>query len=101
MIKILILIATIYSISSAISAKDIVNQYGCMECHGIKKGKTAPAFEDVAKSATKERIMKSIKTGSQGKYKRFTQNIMPEFDYFTDSELKNIAVWIKSLKNEK
>ena len=101
MIKILILIATIYSISSAISGKDIVNQYGCMECHGMKKGKTAPAFEDIAEGAKKERIMKSIKKGSQGKYKKYTQNIMPEFDYFTNSELKDIAIWIKSLKNEK
>ncbi len=101
MIKVLILVVAVYSISVAMSGEDMVNQYGCMECHGIKKGKTAPAFTDVAKSAQKERIMKSIRNGSQGKYKKYTQNIMPEFDYFTDTELKNIAKWIKSLENEK
>jgi len=99
--KILILITAIYNISLAMSGENIVNQYGCMECHGIKKGKTAPAFEDIAKKAEIKNIKDSIKNGSQGKYKKFTQNIMPEFDYFTNNELENIAKWIKSLKNGK
>ncbi|MFK5880855.1 MAG: hypothetical protein QM482_01465 [Sulfurospirillum sp.] len=69
--KILILISIIYNFSLAMSGENIVNQYGCMECHGIKKGRTAPAFVDIAKSAKKVRIKESIKRGSQGKYSKY------------------------------
>jgi len=101
-IKALILLSAIYSFSQAMSGENIVNLYGCMECHGIKKGKTAPAFIDIAKNAKQKRIEQSIKNGSQGKYKNFKQNIMPEFEYFTKKELKKISTWILSLKkNEK
>ncbi len=100
MIKVLILLGIIYSFSQAVSGENIVNLYGCMECHGIKKGKTAPAFIDIAKSAKQKRIEQSIKNGSQGKYKNFKQNIMPEFEYFTNQELKEISTWILSLKKD-
>ena len=106
--KTVILLITLSSFSFALSAIDMVSQYGCLECHAIYKDKTAPSYLRISKRNKKLygkdgkiHIQNSIKNGSQGKYQKFKQNIMPQYDYFTKSELDLISNWILSLQNEK
>ena len=81
--------------------EQLVKNNGCMECHNVMGKKLAPAFMGIAKKNirwfgddAKLKIIKSIKNGSQGKYRRFSDTKMPAFSHLTDKELNSIADWI-------
>ena len=91
------------------SVPKVVEQNGCMSCHSIMGAKDkAPAFKGVAKKNKKwfgdkaeANIINSIKNGSSGKYRRFTNQTMPPYANISQEDLKTISNWILSLHNGK
>ncbi|HIP13349.1 MAG TPA: cytochrome c [Arcobacter sp.] len=92
----------------------LLEQNRCMTCHNIMGKKVAPAFMGTAKKNTKwygdkaqEMMIKSIKNGSKGKYKKFADTQMPAYPHISDEDLKTITSWIleeyskkRALKNQ-
>lgn len=83
------------------NAQDIMNNNGCFGCHAIASKKSAPAFAGIAKrnkrferSSAKATIIHSIKNGSKGKYRRFSNSQMPPFKHLSKDELSTIADFI-------
>jgi len=83
------------------SAENLIAENGCLGCHAIASRKAAPAFAGIGKrnkmlysSNAKAIIVKSIKNGSSGKYRRFSSSAMPAFSNFSDKELNILADYI-------
>ena len=81
--------------------EQLVQSNGCMDCHNIMGKKLAPAFMGIARKNTnwfgneaKAKIIESIKNGSKGKYRNFTNTEMPAYGYLTSKELETISNWI-------
>ncbi len=92
----------------AADAQTLLEQNGCMACHNIMGKKTAPAFMGVARrnlrfegANAKANIINSIKNGSKGKYRYFTNTQMPPFPNISATDLDTIATYILSLKPPK
>ncbi|MBN2782588.1 MAG: cytochrome c [Campylobacterales bacterium] len=91
-----------------IKAEDIPNvvlQNGCMDCHNVMGKKSAPAFMGIARKnktqfsdTAREKIESSIKNGSSGAYRQFSDQVMPSYEHFTPDELNEISEWIFSLE---
>jgi len=85
----------------AASAQTIIEDNGCLACHGITHRNLAPSFASIGTqnlnnegSFAKATIMGSIRNGSMGKYQAFNDNIMPPFPDLTDEELSRVADYI-------
>ncbi len=96
------------SSSFATDATTILNNNGCMSCHNIMGKKDAPAFMGVARrnmrfegTNAKANIINSIKNGSKGTYRNFTNNEMPPYPNLSDSDLNTIADYILTLNNKR
>ncbi|MDA0237437.1 MAG: c-type cytochrome [Proteobacteria bacterium] len=97
------LVAFGLSFVSQVQANDaeaLAKSKNCLSCHAIDKKLVGPAYKDVAKGKdpkggviTLERLVKSIKTGSMGKWGPIP---MPP-NAVTDEEAKRLAKWILSL----
>jgi len=108
--KIILTVLVANGLLFANDGEQLVKNNGCMECHNIMGKKLAPAFMGTARKNirwfsddAKQKIIESIKNGSKGKYKKFTNTEMPAFNHLTDKELNNIADWILNeyVKNKK
>ena len=83
------------------TAQTLIEQNGCMACHEVASRKTAPAFAGIAKrnlrfsgAAAKDIIIHTIKHGSSGKYRRFSNNSMPAYPSLSNDQLQTIADYI-------
>ena len=78
-------------------------QNNCLSCHKVERKIVGPAFRDVAhrKGNSLEVLMQSIKNGSKKKYASSKGAIMPAFKKLRDADVKTIAEWILSLKDER
>ena len=77
--------------------EQLVRRNGCLNCHAIEKDKVGPSFKNIAKSDTKN-IIDIIKNGSQGKWKKFNNMMMPPFkNKFSKEEVNILKEWIDSL----
>ena len=77
--------------------EQLVRKNGCLNCHATEKDKVGPSFKNIAKSKKKE-IIKIIQNGSQGKWKKFHNMMMPPFkNKFSKEELNILKEWIDSL----
>ncbi len=77
--------------------EQLVRKSGCLNCHAVEKDKVGPSFENIAKSHTKN-IIEVIQNGSQGKWKKFNNMMMPAFkDKFSKEELNILKEWIDDL----
>lgn len=99
--KILLIIVAVAVSLSAEMGKDIVKEHGCMKCHAVKKRSLGPSFKKIAKKNikwykddAKSNIMKTIKEGSRGKYRYFSDTTMPAHEKISDFYLGKIADWI-------
>jgi len=100
--KLLILISMV-AIVFADTMPPSITQNGCLSCHAIGEPKNAPAFRGIANINTqrygtgaKEKIIQSIRMGSEGKYPRFATTAMPPYPTLTQEEIQKIAEWILS-----
>ena len=99
----------LFSGAFATDAQTLLNQNGCMSCHNVMGRKSAPAFMGVARrnlrqnsyQTAKRNIENSIKNGSQGKYRYFTDTQMPPFANLSSDDLDTIATYILSLKSSR
>lgn len=75
----------------------------CLSCHKVDKKIVGPAFKDIAtqKGNSLEVLMQSIKNGSKKKYASSKGAVMPAFKNVSDADVKTIATWILSLKEQK
>jgi len=96
-----ILTLTFSGILYAQNAQEIIDKNGCLACHAIASKKAAPAFAGIGKrnkrfegDNAKTVIIKSIKNGSQGKYRMFTNSSMPPFTNLTKDQLNIVADYI-------
>jgi len=87
----------------ASSGENLAKANGCMECHNLMGKKLAPAFMGTARknikiygNDAKAKIVESIKTGSKGKYRNFTDIEMPPYSHLKEDELNTLADWILS-----
>ena len=99
--KIIIAIVFASTLLLSNSGEQLTIQNGCMECHNIMGKKAAPAFMGTAKKNTKwygdeakANIIKSIKNGSKGKYRQFSDTEMPAYPNISQTDLETIASWI-------
>lgn len=106
--KIILTIILSSTVVFASSGEELLQQYGCMECHNIIGKKSAPAFMGTAKKnlkwygdQAKNNIIKSIKNGSKGKYRQFMDTQMPAYNNISNDDLNIIASWILSEFKEK
>ena len=86
---------------AASNAEELLKTNGCMACHNIMGKKAAPAFMGTAKKNIKwhgedaqEIMMKSIKSGSKGKYGNFKHTQMPAYSHISNKDLETITSWI-------
>lgn len=84
-----------------VTAEELVQQNGCMECHNIMGKKAAPAFKGVARKNIQwygdkahANIVASIKNGSTGKYPNFAGAQMPSYSHINQEDLDRIGEWI-------
>jgi cytochrome c len=97
------LVAFGLSCLSNVQANDVealAKSKNCLSCHAIDKKLVGPAYKEIAKGKdpkggeiTVERLIKSIKVGSMGKWGPIP---MPP-NAVTDDEAKQLAEWIMSL----
>jgi cytochrome c len=88
---------------SNVQADDVValaKSKNCLSCHAVDRKLVGPAYKEIAKGKdpkggeiTIERLVKSIKEGSMGKWGPIPMPPNPE----TDDEAKQLAEWIMSL----
>ncbi len=102
--KFIILLVVFGNILFAQTAQELVLKNGCLECHAVASKKLAPAFAGIAKKNKKLHninaqsiILKSIKNGSIGKYRKFSNSQMPSYKNLTNKELNIISEYILSL----
>ena len=93
------------SATNQVNGKILIEKYGCTACHNIMGRKNAPAFMGIARKnlmwnsfdEAKTTLVNSIKNGSQGKYRRFANIVMPPYkDVISETEINTIASWILS-----
>jgi len=78
----------------------VIEQQRCTNCHDIDKDKVAPSFQHISQkysSKDKAELIKSIKEGSKGKWKKF-KLIMPPFKKMSDKDINGMVDWILTLK---
>ena len=99
--KLLLTIVVGTTILFASSGEELMKVNGCMECHNVMGQKEAPAFMGTARKNirwfgvnAKEQMIKSIKDGSKGKYRNFSNTEMPAFNYLSSDDLDKMATWI-------
>jgi cytochrome c len=99
--KILLIGILLSSSLFASTAEELINSNGCLSCHAVASKKLAPAFAGIAMrnkrregSLAKETIMNSIKNGSSGKYRMFSNSAMPAYSNLSEAELNIIADYI-------
>ena len=99
--KIILTVLVTNGLLFANNGEQLIKNNGCMECHNIMGKKLAPAFMGTARKniswfgdGAKLKIVESIKNGSKGKYRKFSDTKMPAFSHLTDEELNSIADWI-------
>ena len=77
--------------------EQLVRKSGCLNCHAIEKDKVGPSFQNIAKNGT-EKVIDVIQNGSQGKWKKFNNRMMPAYkEKFSKEELNILKEWIDSL----
>ena len=91
------------SLVSNVQADDVValaKSKNCLSCHAVDRKLVGPAYKEIAKGKdpkggeiTIERLVKSIKEGSMGKWGPIPMPPNP----VTDDEAKQLAEWIMSL----
>lgn len=86
--------------------QQLVEKYGCLECHKTHGPKVGPAYHGIGIKYRKEFAEKAadsiavcIKKGSKGKYtcSQLDNSVMPSFD-ISEEERKVIADWIVALR---
>jgi len=80
----------------------VFEEQRCTNCHDSDKDKVAPSFQHIAQrysAKEKAQLVKSIKEGSKGKWKKFPL-MMPAYKKMNDKDIKGMADWILSLKVE-
>lgn len=97
------LVAFGLSFFSNVQANDVealAKSKNCLSCHAVDKKLVGPAYKEIAKGKdpkggeiTVERLVKSIKAGSMGKWGPIP---MPP-NAVTDDEAKQLAEWIMTL----
>ena len=99
--KILLIIVAVATMLSAQSIDEILKENNCFTCHDINKRKKAPTFKKVAKKNQKkygaqaqEMMMKSLKNGSRGQYRYYSDTTMPAYENLSSQELQSITTWI-------
>lgn len=104
--KLSFLFIILTTILNAQDVLDVIIQNGCMDCHNVMGKKNAPAFTGISRKnktqfseIAKSKIENSIKNGSIGQYRQFTNQEMPSYSYLTQTELNDISEWILSLEN--
>jgi len=102
--KILLIGFLVASSLYASNAEDLIDQNGCLACHAVASKKAAPAFKGTARKnlkwysgEAKLKIIDSIKNGSKGKYRQFSDTSMPAYKHLSDTDLDKIANWILDL----
>ena len=77
--------------------EQLVRKRGCLNCHAIEEDKVGPSFKNIAKNGT-EKVIEVTQNGSQGKWKKFNNMMMPAFkDKFSKEELNILKEWMDSL----
>jgi len=76
--------------------EQLVRRNGCLNCHDIEKDKVGPSFQNISKNST-HNMINIIQNGSQGKWKKFNNMMMPPFkNKFSKEELNILKEWIDS-----
>ena len=103
MLKNIILMVLVGGLAFAQTPKEILNENGCLSCHAIASKKLAPAFAGIAMknkrfegANAKTVIINSIKNGSKGKFRRFSNTEMPAFPSIGEKDLSILADYILS-----
>ncbi len=77
----------------------LARQNGCFSCHAITRQKVGPSFLKIAgRYRDTERIAKSIKNGSRGKWKESRNIPMPARNDLNTSVIEALASWILEQK---
>jgi len=78
--------------------KKIALKYKCLGCHKVNKKIVGPAFKDIAAryENSKDKIIESIKNGSQKSWKSSNGAVMPPFKQISEDELKVLSEWISN-----
>ncbi len=71
-------------------------QYNCLSCHKKEKDLVGPSFQNIAKRYTDSpnKIINSIKNGSQNKWENARGVMMPQFKNLNNEELQTLTNWI-------
>ena len=74
-------------------------QNNCLSCHRIDKKIVGPSFKDIAKRyrSRPQEILKSIESGSKGKWESARGAVMPPFKKLSKEESVTLQEWILSL----
>jgi len=84
--------------SSLPKGKQIALKYKCLSCHKENKNLVGPSFKNIANKLSIIQIKQSIKNGSKFKWKEFHNAVMPPFKKINQSEINQLAKWIKNVK---
>jgi len=78
--------------------KKLALKYKCLGCHKVDKKIVGPSFIDIAKryATSKDKIIQSIKNGSQKSWESSNGAVMPPFKQISEEELKILADWISN-----
>ena len=75
-------------------------KHGCLSCHGISQKKMGPALNAIAGryKDDPEQVMRSIRTGTQGRWEEARHARMPSFAKLNEKELEVLTKWIMEQK---
>ena len=83
----------------ALASQELAQKKNCMVCHAIDRKVVGPAYRDVAKKYTTQdvaaKLTQKIKQGGSGVWGAVP---MPANTQVTDSEAKQLATWVLSIK---
>ncbi|OGT21148.1 MAG: cytochrome C-551 [Gammaproteobacteria bacterium RBG_16_57_12] len=92
-------IVAVLAAGTANANEELAKKMGCFGCHSIDKKVVGPAWHDIgakykADPAAKETLIKSVRSGSKGKW---GTGQMPPQKKPTDDELKTLVDFILTL----
>ena len=107
--SLLIFLASAANADEASSVAEIAQNVGCLACHGVDKrsndDQVGPPFRAVAEryrgdATARQKLMKSISTGSKGDWGAMTRGVpMPPYSgRLTKDEIARLTDWILALK---
>jgi cytochrome c len=97
--KIIMLCLSLVLTVPVLASPELAQKKGCMACHAVDKKMVGPSFQEVSRKYQKtaaETLASSIRSGGSGRWGPIP---MPAQPHVNETEARDLARWIQTLKS--